>query len=323
MPEDVVEQAEPQRILIDAVHPHWRGTLELSPQNKRVVMRTQELAGNFKLSRNRLEIAWDEGKTETFRRTDFGLVVHKSIRPTDIHRIVVAKIGGRPFRVKRIDVSLTPQIEVGVRANTSDIPTFEQVFVSREYDSENLPDRAATIVDLGGNVGYASIFFAMKYVDARILAVEPDAENFAELERNTSCFGDRIARLHAAAWVHDGTIHLRTENELGVSLDAWGVQVSETETTSHATVACHTIARLFEIGGFDSVDILKIDVEGAERELFAQGAEVWLARTNLVIIETHDRFCPGSDASVRSALAASFEELPPCGENLFFRRKER
>jgi hypothetical protein len=42
----------------------------------------------------------------------------------------------------------------------------------------------------------------------------------------------------------------------------------------------------------------------------------------MIIIETHDRFRPGSEAAVRKALAPSFEEQPRNGENLFFVRKQ-
>jgi hypothetical protein len=71
---------------------------------------------------------------------------------------------------------------------------------------------------------------------------------------------------------------------------------------------------------FDTVDILKIDIEGAELEIFSQAAEQWLPKVPLIIVETHDRFRPGSELAVRKALALMFWELPRCGENLFFRR---
>ncbi len=321
MVESTAARAKSSRFLIDALHPHWRGTLELFPESSRVVLLGHESWGNFKLDNNKLFIAWDKFQPDTFLRTDAGLFIQELILPAPIRNINVANIGGRTFQVKRIGVTVAPEIAVGIRASTSDIPTFEQIFVKREYESENLPDRAATIMDLGANVGYASVFFALRYPGSRIFAVEPDAENFSELKLNTLRFDDRIALLHGAAWVYDGSIHLRTENDEGRSLGAWGVQVCEDETASHSCVNCYTMARLLELSGFDAIDILKIDVEGAERELFAQAAQAWLAKTKLVIIETHDRFRPGSEASVRAALASDFDELPRCGENLFFRRK--
>jgi hypothetical protein len=72
--------------------------------------------------------------------------------------------------------------------------------------------------------------------------------------------------------------------------------------------------------GFPRIDVLKVDIEGAELELFT-GPTDWLASVDCVVVETHDRFRPGSDAAVREALAADFVELPRSGENLVFRRK--
>ena len=69
------------------------------------------------------------------------------------------------------------------------------------------------------------------------------------------------------------------------------------------------------------MDILKVDIEGAELEIFSQGTAEWLPRVDLIIIETHDWFRPGSDAAVRMAVQELFEELPRSGENLFFRRR--
>jgi hypothetical protein len=74
--------------------------------------------------------------------------------------------------------------------------------------------------------------------------------------------------------------------------------------------------------GFNQVDILKIDTEGAELELFSEKQELWLTKAKLIIIETHERLRRGSDHAVRKALATDFEELPSNGENLFFRRKQ-
>ena len=51
------------------------------------------------------------------------------------------------------------------------------------------------------------------------------------------------------------------------------------------------------------------------------GAEEWLSRVTLIIIETHDRFRPGSEEAVRKAVHPMFDELTPWGESLLFRRK--
>ena len=160
----------------------------------------------------------------------------------------------------------------------------------------------------------------MRYPAARILAVEPEYGNFKLMEDNTRALGARIQPLNAAVWKEDGSINLHTENDAGLPLGAWGVQVSERTTAASKPTACFRMETLLDRFGFDTVDNLKIDIEGAELEMFSSAAQRWLPRVKLIIIETHDRFRPGSDAAVCNAVAPMFERLPSRGENQFFRR---
>ncbi len=175
---------------------------------------------------------------------------------------------------------------------------------------------------LGANIGLATVFFGIRYPEARILAVEPEEANFAALASNTAALGDRVKKYHAAVWVKDGVANLHTEDPGGISLGAWGVQVSDNLARAGKTTPCYRLATLLGNAGFSSVDILKVDIEGAERELFSYAVADWLPRIKLIIIETHDRFRPGSEATVRKAISPMFREQPKWGENLIFRRTQ-
>jgi FkbM family methyltransferase len=133
----------------------------------------------------------------------------------------------------------------------------------------------------------------------------------------------RVHRYQAAIWTHDGQINLRTEDDTNRSLGAWGIQVTASPSPGQKSVPCYRLATILDLAGFSTVDILKIDIEGAELELFSEGIDDCLSRIQMIIIETHDRFRPGSEAAVRKALGRQFEELPPNGENLFFVRKRQ
>lgn len=43
--------------------------------------------------------------------------------------------------------------------------------------------RPRVIVDAGANIGLASLFFANKYADAKIIAIEPEEHNFKILKK--------------------------------------------------------------------------------------------------------------------------------------------
>ena len=211
--------------------------------------------------------------------------------------------------------------EITLRFGTSDIAAFQQVFVDREYQSGNLPSEASVIVDLGANIGMATVYFGLLYPKARILAVEPEADNFVLLCLNAAGLGARVSYENAAVWREDGTINLHTQDTTGHQLGAWEIRVSEGQDHAAGTVRSYRLETLLHRAGIVKVDILKIDIEGAEMELFEHNPETWLDKVRLVIVETHDRFRPGSEATVRAALREQFEELPPVGENLHFRRR--
>ena len=105
---------------------------------------------------------------------------------------------------------------------------------------------------------------------------------------------------------------------MGEQLGSWGIQVSDLDSEELSTIPCYTLNTLLNVAEMDTVDILKIDIEGAELEIFSNDSDSWLERIRLLIIETHDRIRPGSEAAVRRAVQGRFKELRRCGENLLF-----
>lgn len=308
---------------VQAIHPQWSGFLRLSNEDHLAVHEGHGSKGTYQISGQTLTVSWEKFSPEVFVELS-GIYVHERLLPDlpKAEHLFAISIGNKPFAAVKASV-LVPNsdYEVSLRLRTSDIPTFIQVFVGREYESPNLPQIANVIVDLGANIGLATVFFGLKYPAATIICVEPEDANFATMLGNIDALGDRVQKRQAAVWKTDGFINLHTESESGESLDAWGVQVSDRVDPSNKTTQCYKLATLMDEVGIATVDILKIDIEGAELEVFSSGTDEWLPRVRLIIIETHDRFRPGSEHAVRNALQADFEELPRSGENLFFRRK--
>ncbi|HJQ67355.1 MAG TPA: FkbM family methyltransferase [Blastocatellia bacterium] len=195
-----------------------------------------------------------------------------------------------------------------LRTGTSDILTFEQIFVYDDYDLATHVD-PRLIIDGGANVGLASIYFANRYPDARIIAVEPDESNAEMLRRNTSPYPN-VTVVQAGIW-HRAT-SLAIENP---EAEKWLLRVKEAEG-GEGSVEAVTIGELLERSGAARIDILKLDIEGAEREVFSHDPE-WLGKVDLLIIELHDHYKPGCSASVYSAISKyDFTEFQK-GENLF------
>lgn len=209
---------------------------------------------------------------------------------------------------------------LSMRIDDSDIRVFKQIFVDNEYDSLNLPETANTIVDLGANIGLSALFFLKKYPNAHIIAVEPDTVNFEFMKRNLEDYSNHVALLQAAIWPSDGAVSLVEHDESNEGLGAWGYRTETLTEGAEASVSAISIPTLMNQFSMDFIDILKVDIEGAEYELFEKGYESWLDKVGLIIIETHDRFKPNSEAMVRNALNGRFTELPLKGENLFFKK---
>jgi FkbM family methyltransferase len=307
---------------VEAIHPHWRAFVILSTTDNSALHEEHGSRGTYTLADRMLTINWDRFAPDVFLERS-GVYVHKTMldQIPDMDRLFAVTAEDKVFRARKVSV-LVPDgdYEVSLRLGTSDTTVFKQVFVWNEYESPHLPASADTIVDLGANIGLATVFFGLKYPDARILAVEPEAGNFAALLGNTSGLGERVQKRQRAAWTYDGDINLHTENQSGHLLGAWGVQVSDRQSASNRRTPCRRLGTLLHEAGFADVDILKVDIEGAEYELFSEAAHDWIPRIKNIVIETHERFRPGSDEAVRSALRPLFEELPASGENLFFRR---
>ena len=66
------------------------------------------------------------------------------------------------------------------------------------------------------------------------------------------------------------------------------------------------------------VDLLKVDIEGAEKEVFGSPDE-WIGSVGAIAIELHDRFKPGCSRSFFAAVTA-FPVEQTCGENVFVAR---
>jgi FkbM family methyltransferase len=296
--------------------------LRLSAHDRSVQHEGNANRGKYDLRDGRLTVYWEQYAPDVFVNC-LGKYVHEKVMAAipASEGLFAVTVNKQLFSARRITLSVPDSdYEVALRLNSSDIPTFYQVFGMYEYDSPNLPQSARSIVDLGANVGLAAVYFGLKYPQAQILAVEPEGSNFSIMVANTAALGARIKREHAAVWIHDGHINLQTCAEDGSSLGAWGVRTSDRIDNASAVTKCFRLDTLLDNAGFGTVDILKVDIEGAELQVFSEGAEKWLPRVGMIIIETHDRFQPGSEKAVRQAIAPLFEELPSIGENLFFRR---
>jgi FkbM family methyltransferase len=170
--------------------------------------------------------------------------------------------------------------------NSTDAAMLYQVLARGEYGNVGHLAALRTIIDAGGNIGIASIYFLHRYPDARILTVEPDPDNFELCRKNLAPYGDRVALLHGALWGCDAS-DLQLDNQ---AQESCSIRVQSAPPGQAGSVRGFSVGSLIDrVGGV--VDLLKIDIEGSEKEVFRRNAEDWLPRVRNLVVELHSEEC--------------------------------
>ncbi|HXL58056.1 MAG TPA: FkbM family methyltransferase, partial [Chitinophagaceae bacterium] len=182
---------------------------------------------------------------------------------------------------------------VYIRNIKSDATMFEQIFVNKEYDIK-VPFKPEVIIDLGANVGYASVLFANRFPKAKIFALEPEDNNFGIAQKNVQPYNN-ITLIKGAVWDKPEQINV-VDNGYGEA--AFMIEPGE----GKHPVRAYTITEIMQITGMNYIDILKIDIEGSEKEIFENGYEDWVPVTKIMIAETHDRYKSGTSKALFSAI---------------------
>ena len=174
-----------------------------------------------------------------------------------------------------------------------------EIFLLREYDID-IPQSAYKqmfIVDGGANIGLTSIFFANKYPAARIISLEPEKTNFQMLEKNSLPYSN-ITPLNKAIWHKNINIEVKDYG--------WGSRgfvIEEVDNPGNESIPAVSIAGLLEEYQAHTIDILKLDIEGSEKEVFESGYREWLPSVKCLMIELHDRMKKGSSRAVFKAIS--------------------
>jgi FkbM family methyltransferase len=171
---------------------------------------------------------------------------------------------------------------IHLRCNTSDSWVLRQVLVQEEYRAARDIKAPKLLIDCGANVGFASVWFLNHFDGLNAIVIEPDPGNFALCQRNLASFEGRAICKNVGVWPRrTGLAVIRTpEGE-------WGFRVRETAPGEDVEVEAVDIMSLLRESRFGKIDILKIDIEGAERELFAANPRVWLDHVENLFIELH------------------------------------
>jgi len=190
--------------------------------------------------------------------------------------------------------------KIFLRLGTTDVAVFEYVFINDELFNDehgfSLARQPSVIIDAGANVGMTAAYFALRYPMAKIVAIEPEPSNFAMLKKNAQLF-PQIIPVNAALWSHEGFVHVIVGGS-----GHFGAYTTERQAATGITVPATTLQALMQKLRIEYVDLLKVDVEGAECEIF-KDATPWINRVGVICAELHDRLRPGCSKVFEPATA--------------------
>ena len=196
-----------------------------------------------------------------------------------------------------------------LRRKTSDFDVFKQVIYNQEYKIHTGFD-AEYIIDAGGNIGLASVHFKNRFPNAKIICVEPESGNFEMVQKNTKPYPN-IIPVKAGVW--NKTTYLKI---IDSSVASWGFMVKETAADDPTALPAVSIGDLMRTYHFPRIDILKMDIEGSEKEVFEENYDEWLSKTRILLVETHDGMRKNAAKTLFRALDKYDYQLGTSGENL-------
>lgn len=203
---------------------------------------------------------------------------------------------------------------VECRRDSTDEVCFHHLFIRRELEGARAFAPPDLIMDLGANVGFASIYLMNLFPAATLIAIEPDPANFEVCRRNLAPYGSRVRLVKGGIW------HSRVPLVLsrGTYRDGgdWSVEVREAQPGETGDVEGWDIPSLLALTGHTRIGLLKVDIEGSERALFSTNSKAWLARVDNIVVEIHDEHC---HSAVFDAMQPYNYDLSVSGEYQVFR----
>ena len=184
----------------------------------------------------RKNLNWTEAKT---RFAPIPWVTSKIIKHEEDSTLKLRKLG-------RVSVLYKRPYEL--------LKTYNEIFVCEIYRFESLSPKPI-IIDCGANIGISSLYFKTIYPNATLIAFEPDDSLADIFQQNMVQNGVINFTLHkAAVWTENGTISFNNKGSEASSIDVSGNSSSTVPTIKLASI----------LAEHSSIDLLKIDIEGAE-----------------------------------------------------------
>lgn len=171
-----------------------------------------------------------------------------------------------------------------------------EIFYEKVYQFK--PQQVAPrILDCGGHIGMSALFLLKNYPGCRLTVFEPDADNFALLQKNIHTWGFTQAELtQAAVWTNKGTVSFQANHDMSSSIADSPTSGKDLQSVNSIRLKDYLV---------EKIDFLKMDIEGAEYEVLLDCGDS-LSQVENMFIEYHGNF---EDSKKLTQLLALFTEV--------------
>ena len=201
-----------------------------------------------------------------------------------IAKLFVAYYGGRRAALHQLfpdSVILESSVwgKIPIRTNGYDHGLLDQIFVREDYRSNF--HGVQRILDLGANIGMATLYLSHCFPHAEIACVEPSPHNLPLLKRTVALNGIRARVFEGAAGAQAGML------ELNISSNPDHTSAFPVDNAiARVSVPVVSVPEIMRSMSWDHIDLLKIDIEGGEKEVLGSNNE-WLKQVQIIMGESH------------------------------------
>ena len=178
---------------------------------------------------------------------------------------------------------------VKIRRRERDRGIIREVFMENAYGIEEVPE-GSLVIDVGAHIGTVTLRCAVER-GCRVYAYEPNVESFALLAENVQLnhLGDRVKCFNQAIGRDREIRDFYFERSSGSSSFYLGDNPDFADRNLKVEkIQCITLKDIFEDNDVTFCDVLKIDCEEAEREIFNDEASPYFKRVGYLILEWHN-----------------------------------
>lgn len=165
---------------------------------------------------------------------------------------------------------------INIRPGTDDARTIIDNIIREEWGKFEPDSDPRLMIDGGAYIGDSSAYFLSRFPTLNVIALEPDEITFQAMKKNLAPYGGRVKTVNAGLYSHEGTVRFQ-QGQTAASIQSGG----------DCEISVTTIKALLEEHSHRRIDILKLDIEGAEESVFSTRPEEWLNHVDWLIIEFH------------------------------------